>query len=153
MDQMKEAVGLASPTCVFCKGIGLRRSPVKEELRLCGCVYRAVFRACFVHWSHCLNLEKPTIRSREYAADFQLACRRGLNLEEFEVFEQHFANGRDWAFCTEKLGIDKGTFFHRVYVIQEKLGRVFKEMKPYALFPIPSKKNCTSEETRGSIDS
>lgn len=126
MDQMKEAVGLASPTCVFCKGIGIRRSPVKEELSLCGCVYRAVFRACFVHYKHCI--ENKRRKNYEYIADFELACRSSLAMEEYSVFELHFMKGRDWVFCTEKLGIDKGTFFHRAYSVQEKLGRVFKTM-------------------------
>ena len=32
--------------------------------------------------------------------------------------------------------MDRGTFYHQVYRIQERLGRVFKELEPYALFPL-----------------
>ena len=32
--------------------------------------------------------------------------------------------------------MDRGTFFHSVYRIEHKLGRVFAELEPYALFPL-----------------
>jgi hypothetical protein len=32
--------------------------------------------------------------------------------------------------------MDKGDFFHRVYRIEEQLGRVFRDLKPYPLFPL-----------------
>jgi len=139
---------------VFCRGLGLRKTPVKGETKVCGCVFRAIFRACFVRYWHCVekagvtsnltldHAEGPTghrlwgRRNEEYIADFELVCRRTLNHDEHEVFKWHFLQGADWKFCIEKLGIDKGTFFHRVYSVQEKLGRVFRELRPYALFPL-----------------
>lgn len=38
--------------------------------------------------------------------------------------------------CCRKLNLDRGTFFHDVYRIQQKLGRTFRELEPYALFPV-----------------
>jgi hypothetical protein len=38
--------------------------------------------------------------------------------------------------CARKLGIDRGSFFHAVYRIEQKLGRVFRELEPYPLFPL-----------------
>jgi hypothetical protein len=32
--------------------------------------------------------------------------------------------------------MDRGNFFHSVYRIQQKLGRVFRELEPYGLFPV-----------------
>jgi hypothetical protein len=32
--------------------------------------------------------------------------------------------------------MDRGSFFHEVYRIQRKLGRVFRELEPYALYPL-----------------
>jgi hypothetical protein len=32
--------------------------------------------------------------------------------------------------------MDRGTFFHSVYRIEHRLGRVFAELEPYALFPL-----------------
>ena len=32
--------------------------------------------------------------------------------------------------------MERGDFFHEVYKIQEKLGRVMRELQPYALFPL-----------------
>jgi hypothetical protein len=34
------------------------------------------------------------------------------------------------------LGIDRGNFFHAVYRIEQKLGRIFRELTPYPLFPV-----------------
>jgi hypothetical protein len=44
--------------------------------------------------------------------------------------------GADWKLCSRKLGIDRGNFFHAVYRIEQKLGRVFRELEPYPLFPV-----------------
>jgi hypothetical protein len=32
--------------------------------------------------------------------------------------------------------MDRGDFFHAVYLIEQRLGRVFAELQPYALFPL-----------------
>jgi len=134
--------------------LGLRKTPIKEVSKPCGCVFRAIFRACFVRYRHCIEKsgtsscltydksEGPTghrfygRRNEEYIADFELVCRRSLSQEEYDVFNWHFIQGADWKYCIEKVGIDKGMFFHRVYVLQEKLGRVFRELRPYAMFPL-----------------
>ena len=34
------------------------------------------------------------------------------------------------------MNIDRGTFSHAIYRIQQKLGRVFRELEPFALFPL-----------------
>jgi hypothetical protein len=38
--------------------------------------------------------------------------------------------------CCSRLGLGRGNFFHAVYRIQEKLGRVFREVQPFSLFPL-----------------
>lgn len=32
--------------------------------------------------------------------------------------------------------MDRGLFFHSIYRIQQKLGKVFRELEPYALYPL-----------------
>jgi len=44
--------------------------------------------------------------------------------------------GADWKLCCRRLKMDRGNFFHTLYRIQQKLGRVFRELEPYALFPL-----------------
>lgn len=44
--------------------------------------------------------------------------------------------GADWKLCTRRLNIDRGTFFHIVYRVEEKLGRAFAEIEPYPLYPV-----------------
>ena len=55
---------------------------------------------------------------------------------EHRLFRYHFLLGADWKLCTRKLGMDRGNFFHAVYRIEQKLGRVFRELEPYPLFPL-----------------
>jgi hypothetical protein len=59
-----------------------------------------------------------------------------LDDSEHRLFRYHFLLGADWKLCTRKLGGDRGNFFHAVYRIEQKLGKAFRELEPYALFPI-----------------
>jgi hypothetical protein len=75
-------------------------------------------------------------KDEEYIADFCLMARRTLNEEEHRLFRFHFLLGADWKLCCRKLGMERGNFFHAVYRIEQKLGRVFRETEPYPLFPL-----------------
>ncbi len=75
-------------------------------------------------------------KDEEFIADFSLVSRRVLSEEEYRLFRYHFLLGADWKLCTRKLGIDRGNFFHSVYRIEQRLGRMFRELEPYPLFPL-----------------
>jgi hypothetical protein len=147
-----ETLALAAPACNSCHGLGLRagRNNVMEP---CNCVFRAIFRTCFARFRDCVGREKyisrvtldpmPGRDSRnsygrkheEYSADFCLVSRRTLNESEHRIFRYHFLLGADWKLCCRKLQMNRGNFFHAVYRIEQKLGRVFRELEPYALYP------------------
>jgi hypothetical protein len=69
-------------------------------------------------------------------ADFYLLAKRNLDEENFKIFKFHFLLGADWRLCCRRLNMDRGNFFHAVYRIQQQMGRVFRETKPFALFPL-----------------
>ena len=75
-------------------------------------------------------------KSEEFAADFCLVSKRTLDEQEYALFRYHFLLGADWKLCCRKLKTDRGNFFHSVYRIEQKLGRVFRELEPYSLYPI-----------------
>jgi len=75
-------------------------------------------------------------KREEFIADFCLVSRRSLDDEEHTLFKYHFLLGADWKLCCRRLKIDRGSFFHMVYRIEQKLGRIFCELEPYALYPI-----------------
>lgn len=75
-------------------------------------------------------------KDEEYVADFCLISRRVLNDEEYRIFKFHFLLAANWKLCCQRLGMDRGNFFHMVYRIQQKLGRTFRLLKPYGLFPL-----------------
>jgi len=125
-----------------------------ETTHPCNCVLRAIFRTCFERFRNCVGREKHMSKvtldplpgkdrkgawgrkDEEFAADFCLVSKRALTESEYDIFRSHFLLGADWKLCCRKLRMDRGNFFHSVYRIEEKLGRLFRELEPYALFPI-----------------
>ncbi|MGD0201386.1 MAG: hypothetical protein ABSD27_11610 [Bryobacteraceae bacterium] len=75
-------------------------------------------------------------KDEEYMADFVLVSRRTLDEFHNKIFRYHFLLGADWKLCCRRLGTDRGNFFHAVYRIEQELGRVFRELEPYSLFPL-----------------
>jgi hypothetical protein len=136
-----ETIALAKPFCAICKGEG-HKAIRKGIPTPCHCVLRSVFRACYARFRTCADKEKfmSTItlvpcKGKESQRAF-LVSRRNLDAFEYSVFRNHFVLGADWRLCCEYMKIDRGDFFHTVYRIQQKLGRVFRELKPYCLFPL-----------------
>ncbi|MBK9169263.1 MAG: hypothetical protein IPM24_17625 [Bryobacterales bacterium] len=145
--------GLAMPSCVHCGGHGTRNGRRGMEVP-CNCVFRAIFRACYERFRFCAAKEKyiskvslVPCRGRDrrltyerliedYIADFCLVSKRHLSDLDYRIFRYHFLLGADWRLCCSRLGIDRGNFFHAVYRIQQRLGRVFKELQPYGLYPV-----------------
>jgi len=146
-------IGLARVSCSYCHGYGLRLVRRGKDVP-CSCVFRAVFRACYRRFRECVangahtstvtlefcqGAEGRRVYSRkreEYIADFCLVSRRLLTEPEHRIFRGHFLLGADWKLCCRQFGIDRGTFFHEVYRIEQKLGQSFAELEPYALYPL-----------------
>jgi len=146
-------IGLAKTTCALCHGYGLRLIRGGKDVP-CNCVFRAAFRACFQRFRECVAREKhmSTVtlefcqgregrrsysrKTEEYIADFCLVSRRALDDFEHRLFRFHFLLGADWRLCCRRLQMERGNFFHAVYRIEQKLGRAYVELRPYALFPV-----------------
>ncbi len=115
---------------------------------------RSIFRACYRRFRECASKAKSLTNVRlehsggagrrsswgrkdeEYIADFLLVSKRTLTEEEYKIFRYHFVLGADNNLCCAKLKMDKGVFFHHIYRIESSLGRVFRELEPFALFPL-----------------
>jgi hypothetical protein len=154
-----ETLALAKQSCTFCYGLGMRpgRNGVSTP---CNCVFRAIFRACLDRYLRSRHKEKRCrvnmellglgqsrtqgrnniwgMKHEEYAADFVLVSRRVLGADslQWELFRYHFLLEGDWKICCRKTGLNRGEFFHEVYRIQQKLGRAFRELQPFSLFPL-----------------
>lgn len=76
------------------------------------------------------------MKNEEYMADFALVSRKALDEDEYRIFKFHYLLGADWKMCCRRLNMDRGSFFHELYRIEQKLGRVYRELEPYALFPL-----------------
>ena len=148
-----ETLALAMHNCAQCHGAGLRLAR-KGVLAPCNCVLRAIFRICYDRFLRCVTQERHLSRvslephlgksrpstwgrkDEEYIADFTLISKRVLDDFELKLFRYHFHLGADWKLCARQLHIDRGNFFHAVYRIEQKLGRVFRELEPYPLYPL-----------------
>jgi hypothetical protein len=147
-------LALSKVSCHLCHGLGWMELNCRFDAP-CYCVLRSVFRTCFGRYREfrinqgragTVNLNYcPTGRSakryysrkrEEYLADFELIAKRVLNRELWRVFDLHFLQGCEWRFCAQYLRMDRGSFFHAVYRIESKLGRVYRELQPYGLWPL-----------------
>ena len=149
-----ETIAVAKQSCVLCRGEGLRTTPIKGQKSPCNCVLRNIFRECYSRFRMCLSQERYmsrvtlencsgkgarrvwTRKDEDFIADFYLVSKRTLNEFEYRIFRFHFLLGADWRLCCRRLEMDRGNFFHAVYRIQQKLGRTFRELEPFALFPL-----------------
>jgi len=148
-----ETIALAKTSCTHCHGDGLRPGRGGKPTA-CNCVLRAIFRACYARFRYCVTKEKYMSKvtltlcagkdrrltwvrkDEDYVADFCLVSRRTLDDFEYKVFRNHFLLGADWRLCCRQMKVDRGTFFHAVYRVQQKLGRIFRELEPYSLYPL-----------------
>ncbi|MFN3323429.1 MAG: hypothetical protein ACK5AZ_08035 [Bryobacteraceae bacterium] len=150
-----KTLAIAAMDCVCCMGSGLKWIGGGDKMGPCGCVLRKAFDSVLSRYryiqahqdrtSSCIpaimkhGREQKRIwgrKNEEFCADFYLVSRRSLKGKEWRIFELHMLGGKDWRYCTRILGVDRGNFFHSVYRIKQKLGRIFMELRPYALFPI-----------------
>jgi hypothetical protein len=147
------ALGLAKASCFACHGLGIRVVRKDKEVP-CNCIFRAIFRACYnrfrasaqtadhigaVALEFCSGRDgrrRYGRKHQEFAADFCLVSRRHLGNAEYQIFKYHFLLGADWKLCCRQLKIDRGNFFHLVYRIEQRLGRVFATLQPYPLYPL-----------------
>jgi hypothetical protein len=146
-------IGLSKASCFFCHGYGMLPVLNGDE-QPCKCVFRAVYRACLRRMTECQQLSHHTGRitwdrcggpsgyrvysrkREEFIADFCGISRRVLEDLDYEIQRLHHVLHGDWTVCCRALHIDRGTFFHRVYIIEELAGRAFAECEPYALYPV-----------------
>lgn len=89
-------------------------------------------------------------KEEEYVADFLLVSRRHLNPAEYQVFRFHFLLGAGNRLSCQRLGLERGEFYHMVYRIMRRLGRVYRELKPYALYPLDEYFHGRTENTTPS---
>jgi hypothetical protein len=150
-----QTLAMAWSGCRKCHGWGLTPGRGGGETP-CNCVLRAIFRACYRRYllsrSAAASLTSQTSveymehgrdshraygrKAEEYSADFDLVSRRTLDPVEYGVFRLRYLSHRQWADCCRRLRLDRGTYFHIIYRIERKLGRAFRELEPFSLFPL-----------------
>src|SRR3989441_13288193 len=124
-----ETIGLAKELCTSCKGEG-QRSIRQGRPTPCNCVLRAIFRACYARFRHCVTKEKFMSKvtlvpcrgkdqrqtyariDEDFIADFCLVSRRTLSEFDYTVFRNHFLLGADWRLCCRQMKCERGDFFH-----------------------------------------
>ena len=148
-----ETIALAKESCGACKGEG--QAPARRgRTKPCNCVLRAIFRACYARFRYCVTKEKFLSRvslvpchgkdqkmtyarlDEDYICDFCNVSRHALSASDYNIFRYHFLLGADWRLCCRQMKVDRGTYFHAVYRLQHKLGRAFRELEPYGLYPV-----------------
>ena len=148
-----ETLALALADCTHCRGLGLLIGK-RGKLYPCKCVLRSIFRACYRRFRQCVekekHLSKTTLQyspgtgqrrtwgrsNEEYVADFLKIVQRTLPPSMHTIFRIHYLMGADWRLCCRQFKMDRDFFFYTVYRIEQRLGQVFRELEPYALYPL-----------------
>jgi hypothetical protein len=140
-------LALAKEDCTQCRGFGLRERAATGRkhpaIVYSGRYFAPATRAFDIaasgekHVSHA-RLEQVNgkehrhtwgMKDEEFMADFCLVAKRYLTPLEHRIFRFHYLLGADWKLCCRQMKMDRGDFFHTVYRLQQKLGRIFKELK------------------------
>lgn len=150
---LSETIGLAKARCKECHGCGMHLTR-GGRMTACNCVYRAIFRACYRRFTECAHQEASPVsatlepcygpenrhsysmKSEEYLADFTLIAKRTLTEDDYRLFRFHYLLGADWKLCCARLNMGRGNYFHSLYRIQQTLGKTFRDLRPYSLFPL-----------------
>lgn len=130
---------LAAANCAFCAGHGVVRARQGKH-RVCACVFREVFRRCLGRYRFtvqntaagtCLSFSGERVsngsvvfgqKQLEFCIDFELTAKQILTAAEWRLFQLHILGRLDWRRCALRLHMDKGTFFHHIYRIQNAVG-------------------------------
>jgi hypothetical protein len=141
-------MALALTGCVTCNGTGLR------DQKPCNCVLRSIFRIVLHKVHECAagghlrpilfdSAHGPQNRQgnarvyEDFSADvYNMAKRILTEPNEWDVFRFHYLQGADYKLCCRRLRIDRGTFYHRCYAVEQKLGNAFATTVPYPLYPV-----------------
>jgi hypothetical protein len=148
-----DTLALAVNSCSRCYGVGLVAGKRKTPSP-CSCVGRRIFRACYARFMECARNDRSLglvtrqicsganrrviwgMKNEEYMADFCLVSRKHLNAEDYRIFRYHYLLGADWKLCCRRLNMERGNFFHTLYRIEARLGRAFRELEPFPLYPL-----------------
>lgn len=147
-EDLSRLIGMSQPGCARCGGTGTLAT------RVCHCVTKRVFRACYAKYCelletgpqiHAIHLDTPSLRSRpvtfnfrdsDFIADFELISKRTLAPDEWQIFKEVFLLGESYKDVSARHGIQRPSFFSRLQRIERKLGAAFIETTPYGLWPL-----------------
>ena len=150
-----ETIGLARAACPQCQGLGLVRG-LGNIATPCSCALRAIFKACYARFRNGLmktngapvvNVALDNVprgqrrgefgwKANEYMADFYLTSKRTLTASEWRTFSYVYLLGADWKLYQQRLRVSRPHFRNVCAHIEAKLGRAFRELQPYSLYPV-----------------
>ena len=76
------------------------------------------------------------LKDQEYVADFCLVARRVLSPSDHRLFRYRYLLAADFRSCAQVLGEPRAAIMNRAYRLEAVLGRAFRELAPYPLFPL-----------------
>jgi hypothetical protein len=129
---------LANGRCSLCAGTGDHSVGRKPQAHpVCRCVYRAIFRQCLAaYFKHPNPGPSSFSRDAEYRADFCLIAKRVLVPRDLKILVEHLLGDNPYRPVAAAVSLDKGNFFHRVYAIEERVGRAFLDAAPHSVWPV-----------------
>jgi hypothetical protein len=127
---------------------------IAPSLRLCACVYRTVFRACYRRFLYCGKLD-PSLRrisyertpravdrsviwvrrNEDFRADFHACGLRVLPKHLYQLFSFYHLHGAKMELVARRLGLSERRAWDWLAEIETIVGREIAHLQPYSLFP------------------
>ena len=143
-------IALAKTGCETCNGLGRQ-----DGGAVCHCVHHRVFNTVMAKFRYCAVTVWPAPRrfdhfinssarpnsghrmmNQDFVADVHLAAKRTLTAEDFKLFRYRYCLGADARLCARQLGMTPESCVQRLQAIEARLGQAFRNMRPYALYPL-----------------
>lgn len=137
-----------------CPPLNPPEPPDVPVLRLCTCVYRAVFRACYRRFLYCGKLDASmrrisyertpravdrsliwVRRNEDFRADFHACGLRVLPKHLYQIFTFYHLHGANMEIVRRRLNLGDRRAWEYVADIEKIVGREIAHLQPYSLFP------------------
>ena len=143
---------MAPSHCYRCAGLGMKseqsESVFHPRMRLCDCVYRAIFRHCFNRYRYLRDYDlflgrranlviRPGLgpsyefKGIDFIADIESTAAKWLHDRELLVWRHHYLGNLIWRACLPLAHCNRGQFFSACYRLEQNLGKWWLESGMY----------------------
>lgn len=131
IDALRNVSRLNCPRCV-----GFGSYSAKGHLKPCSCSTLFIFRMVTTIYLLLRDYQGNCSHFGSYAATEFLADVSSVSraCATPAIFHDHIVNGKPYAECCRRLSVNRGTFFHSLYRMEDELGQLYLKEGLYPIY-------------------